>query len=123
MGIWRVNPRNVKNTTPWLPEGKVDVCISSRIIPNLYLLSRFTQDIFIAPIGKRRLLIDILARVFLSQAPVKMPSFGFLERREVLSPSTTVRDPLSPVPVTTAQMRLTGPLRLDPANAASDAYG
>jgi hypothetical protein len=52
-----------------------------------------------------------------------MPSFGFLERREVLSPSTTVQDPLSPVPATTTQMRLTGPLRLDPANAASDAYG
>lgn len=52
-----------------------------------------------------------------------MPSFGFLERREVLSPSTTIQDPLSPMPATTAQMRLTGPLRLDAANAASDAYG
>lgn len=52
-----------------------------------------------------------------------MPSFGFLERREVLSLSTTVPDPISPVPATTTQMRLTGPLRLNPANAASDAYG
>jgi hypothetical protein len=86
-------------------------------------LSCLTQDIFIAPIGKRRLLKDVLARVFLPRAAVKMPSFGFLERREVLSPSTTIPDPTSPVLATTAQTRLTGPLRLDPANAASDAYG
>jgi len=52
-----------------------------------------------------------------------MPSFGFLERREVLSSSRIVRDPISPVPAITAQMRLTGPLRLDPANAVSDTYG
>jgi hypothetical protein len=66
MGIRGVNPRNVKNTTPRLPKARLTSAFQSRIIPNLYLLSRFTQDIFIAPIGKRHLLIDILARVFLS---------------------------------------------------------
>jgi hypothetical protein len=56
-----------------------------------------------------------------------MPSFGFIERRDVLfpNPAPTSQDPLLPPPPksgTGRAMHLTGPLRLDPANASSDAY-
>ena len=55
-----------------------------------------------------------------------MPSFGFFERKEIRLPNTTTSAlplPIIPSPASSNHMRLTRPLRLDPANASSDAYG